>query len=352
VRHGAISGQARLLAAVSDLDSVPAPTTEVAAKRLVGVIEALIPGDLSKVYLGDEVGYYNVRPRFGGRRIADLPPPWFANARDHEHIVVAIHDPTGLLVTCRRSDVGSFRSLRPTIDYGHFWRPFGIENIIGAPVDFPNEHAYLASYRVAGDFSDGEIRILDQLRPIASRLLRRSAVSGLADACVRAWCLAPREAEVFAFVGVGMPLRSIASVLGLSVGTVRTHLGKAYARTAVRSRAAATSALLDVVESTALGEAGRRLVPGEVGPLTPRESAVLRIAATGRTTSAIASAIGISMETTKTHLANTYRKLGVQNRSQALLLMGLTGGSLGASDRTNAGTQPRRHPTPTSPAQA
>jgi DNA-binding CsgD family transcriptional regulator len=50
--------------------------------------------------------------------------------------------------------------------------------------------------------------------------------------------------------------------------------------------------------------------------------AVLRIAATGRTTAAIASLSGISMETAKTHLANAYRKLGVENRSQALLMMG------------------------------
>ena len=127
---------------------------------------------------------------------------------------------------------------------------------------------------------------------------------------------------MFAFAGVGLSLPSIASLLGLSVGTVRTHLGKAYTKTAVRSRAAATSALLDVVEPTALEEAGRRLVPGEEGPLTRREIAVLRIAATGRTTSAIASVAGISTETAKTHLANVYRKLGVQNRSQALLLVG------------------------------
>jgi DNA-binding CsgD family transcriptional regulator len=79
----------------------------------------------------------------------------------------------------------------------------------------------------------------------------------------------------------------------------------------VRSRAGATSALLDVVEPTALEDARRGLVAGELSPLTGRERTVLRIAATGRTTS-------------KTHLANVYRKLGVQNRSQALLLVGAT----------------------------
>ena len=113
-----------------------------------------------------------------------------------------------------------------------------------------------------------------------------------------------------------------------SKATVRTHLGRAYAKTAVHSRAAVTSALLDV-GPTALKEARHRFVPGEAGPLTRREIAVLRTAATGRTTSAIASVIGISTETTKTHLANVYRKLGVRNRSQALLLARISQSDLG-----------------------
>jgi DNA-binding CsgD family transcriptional regulator len=93
--------------------------------------------------------------------------------------------------------------------------------------------------------------------------LRRSAVSSLAAASASTWGLSPREAEVFAFAGVGLSLPAIASILGLSLGTVRTHLGRAYAKAAAHSRAAATSALLDVVGPTALQEAGRALVPGE-----------------------------------------------------------------------------------------
>jgi DNA-binding CsgD family transcriptional regulator len=141
---------------------------------------------------------------------------------------------------------------------------------------------------------------------------------------------------VFAFAGVGLSLPAIASILGLAVGTVRTHLGKAYVKTAVRSRGAVTAALLDV-DPTALRDAGRQLLPGGAGPLTRRERAVLRIAATGRTTSAIASEIGISTETTRTHLANVYRKLGVQNRSQALLLASTAGISLSGPDRPVVG---------------
>jgi DNA-binding CsgD family transcriptional regulator len=145
---------------------------------------------------------------------------------------------------------------------------------------------------------------------------------------------------VFAFAGVGLSLPSIASLLGLSVGTVRTHMGKAYKKTGVRSRATATSALLDGVEPTALQEARRGLVPGRGGPLTRREMAVLRIAATGRTTSAIASVLGISKETAKTHLANAYRKLGVKNRSQALLLVGTAKVSVAPRGRELIPTSP------------
>jgi DNA-binding CsgD family transcriptional regulator len=336
MRHGAISEQARLLAAVSELDASPAPATEDAARTLARVLGAIIPGEFANVYLGQlGVAFANVQAKPAGRLLADRslrsPSAW-----DQEPPVVAIHDSTGLLVTCRRSDVGIFGSLRPTTDYGHYWRPFEMADMIGVRVGFPTEHAYLASYRTTV-FSEQDVRTLDQLRPVASRLLRRASVGKLAEASARAWGLGPREAEVFALAGVGLSLPSIASILGLSVGTIRTHMGKAYAKTAVRTRAAATSALLDVAGSTALRDAGRGLVPGGAEPLTRRESAVLRVAASGRTTAAIASAIGISTETAKTHLANAYRKLGVQNRSQALIMLGTAKPSAGGSEPSAVG---------------
>jgi DNA-binding CsgD family transcriptional regulator len=286
------------------------------------VVSELVPGDLSLVCLGDGRSFDDVHHDVDGRLVADLPL-WSSGVRGREHPVVAFDDSTGLLTIGQRSDVGSPGSRVPAATrYCHFWRPFGVENMLGAPIEFANDSSYLASFRATSGFSAGDIRLLDQLRPFGSRLLRRASVSSLAEAAANAWGLAPRESEVFVFAGVGLSLRSIASILGLSVATVRTHLGKAYKKAAVRSRAAATSALLDVMGPTALQVAGRGLVPGEGGPLTRREMAVLRIAATGRTTAAIASLSGISMETAKTHLANAYRKLGVENRSQALLMMG------------------------------
>lgn len=342
MRKGAISGQARLLAAVSELDGSVAPATETAAARLAWVANSLVPGEFSMVCLGDGLkGITDPPQRIEGRRL-DSPEALASAMRGRGHPMVASHDLTGLLITGRRGDLRTVHPPPPAFAYGHFWRPLGIEHMVGAPIGsstggaglaFPSERAYLASYRVASDFSDEDVWFMDRLRPVAARFLRRASVSGLAETSMRTWGLGPREAEVFAFAGVGLSLPDVASILGLALGTVRTHMGRAYGKVGVRSRGAATAALLDA-DPTALQDAGRRLVPGAAGPLTRRERAVLRAAATGRTTTAIASLMGISTETTKTHLANAYRKLGVQNRSQALLLVGSARLAASASERT------------------
>lgn len=55
---------------------------------------------------------------------------------------------------------------------------------------------------------------------------------------------------------------------------------------------------------------------------TPRERElqVLRLAAGGHANKEIASLLGISQRTVQTHLLNTYRKLGVDNRASAVLV--------------------------------
>ena len=51
--------------------------------------------------------------------------------------------------------------------------------------------------------------------------------------------------------------------------------------------------------------------------LTPRESEVLGLVASGRTSKSIADELGIALPTVKRHLANIYEKLGTANRVQA-----------------------------------
>jgi DNA-binding NarL/FixJ family response regulator len=52
-------------------------------------------------------------------------------------------------------------------------------------------------------------------------------------------------------------------------------------------------------------------------PLTSREIEILRLAAAGYTNGRIARELWITEQTVKFHLSNTYRKLGVSNRTQA-----------------------------------
>jgi DNA-binding NarL/FixJ family response regulator len=51
--------------------------------------------------------------------------------------------------------------------------------------------------------------------------------------------------------------------------------------------------------------------------LTQRELEILRLAAGGASNSRIASELWIAEQTVKFHLSNTYRKLGVANRTEA-----------------------------------
>ena len=60
-----------------------------------------------------------------------------------------------------------------------------------------------------------------------------------------------------------------------------------------------------------------RPVAAAENPLTPREQEVVALAARGRSNGEIATALHITEQTVKLHLANSYRKLGVTNRTQA-----------------------------------
>jgi DNA-binding NarL/FixJ family response regulator len=51
--------------------------------------------------------------------------------------------------------------------------------------------------------------------------------------------------------------------------------------------------------------------------LTRREVEILRLVAEGRTNSEVARSLWVTEETVKFHLSNTYRKLGVSNRTEA-----------------------------------
>ncbi len=92
---------------------------------------------------------------------------------------------------------------------------------------------------------------------------------------------------------------------------------------AVRAVARGESALDPAVTAKVMAQltsgkpAGAQHTPEK---LTARELDVLRLAARGHTNRAIGRALGISNRTVQGHLANIFAKLGVANRTEAVLL--------------------------------
>ena len=60
-----------------------------------------------------------------------------------------------------------------------------------------------------------------------------------------------------------------------------------------------------------------RRATAEACPLTRRELEILLLAAEGHTNGQIARSLWVTEQTVKFHLSNTYRKLGVANRTEA-----------------------------------
>jgi DNA-binding NarL/FixJ family response regulator len=61
----------------------------------------------------------------------------------------------------------------------------------------------------------------------------------------------------------------------------------------------------------------RQAAAGDACPLTDRELEILKLVAEGYTNGKIARELWVTEQTVKFHLSNTYRKLGVANRTEA-----------------------------------
>ena len=68
------------------------------------------------------------------------------------------------------------------------------------------------------------------------------------------------------------------------------------------------------------GGAPAELRSATPSPLTPRETEMVRKLADGKVYKQIAIDLDLRVSTVRTHLYNTYKKLGVADRAQAVLL--------------------------------
>jgi two-component system NarL family response regulator len=67
-------------------------------------------------------------------------------------------------------------------------------------------------------------------------------------------------------------------------------------------------------------EAGGVSVPVSPAHLSRRENEVLEIIARGKTNRDVATELGVTVHAVKFHLASIYRKLGVSNRTEAVVV--------------------------------
>ncbi len=85
---------------------------------------------------------------------------------------------------------------------------------------------------------------------------------------------------------------------------------------AIRTVAAGNVAIAPAV-ARALVDAARR--PAEPAPLTEREREVILLIADGRTNQQIATRLGVTERTARTHVSNILAKLGLTSRTQAAM---------------------------------
>jgi LuxR family maltose regulon positive regulatory protein len=189
------------------------------------------------------------------------------------------------------------------------------------------EHITLARVLIAGSASEGDDRSHKPVRRLLDRLLEAAASGGRTGSVIeilvmqalahraagdipaglraleRALALAEPEGYVRSFVDEGAPMRDLLRHV------VSKGVSRAYAR---RLLSAFDEPAQPVAAPAALA------IAGLAEPLTAREVEILRLIAAGMRNQEIADQLVISLSTVKRHIANTYGKLGVDHRTEAV----------------------------------
>jgi DNA-binding NarL/FixJ family response regulator len=177
---------------------------------------------------------------------------------------------------------------------------------------------YLESFadlRIVGVAATGEdlLARLREWKPhvVLQDLLLPGGIDGI-ETTKRALKLMP-DLRVVALTASVDEARMMGVLRAGALGYVRKHADPEVLVAAIRSVARGRP-FIDPV-------AGRDLIRGgePLDELTDRELEVLRELALGRANKEIASALGISDETVKTHVAHLLAKLQVENRAQAIV---------------------------------
>jgi LuxR family maltose regulon positive regulatory protein len=185
------------------------------------------------------------------------------------------------------------------------------------------EHTTLARLLIAQRKSLG-----DRVLPFLERLRVAAQLGGRLGSVIELLVLQASTHQALADQRASLAAVSEALTLGEPEGFLRVFLDEGAAmrdllRTAVARGLGGVYArrVLTAFEAAAVPPAPRATVDeAKAGapPLTPRELEILRLIAAGLRNAEIAKHLSISDATVKRHIANTYGKLGVEHRTEAL----------------------------------
>jgi DNA-binding NarL/FixJ family response regulator len=173
-------------------------------------------------------------------------------------------------------------------------------------------------FQVVGAASSAEeaVTLVGQQRPDLVLLdLELPGMSGV-EAIPRL-CEASPSTHVLVFTAYDTDERVLSAVRAGAGGYLLKGAAVTEITSAIRAVAGGGTAL---APSAAAKLADAVRAPRGAGPLTAREREVLRLVAQGFPGKQIAGALGISERTVKFHTASLIRKLGADNRAQAVAL--------------------------------
>jgi len=195
---------------------------------------------------------------------------------------------------------------------------------IADPSHIPYGADAIAAYLAAGRPDDAS-RIVHQLAscPLPSRWPAAAAAAGRAALALHEGNLETAEVT-FAqatrlMQGVSMPLAQCRTLTAygalLARCGQRDHARQLLSSALHRAQTCGSGWYADLA-LTELRRAGGRATRIPRGQLSPQEKAVARLARAGRTNRQISAELYLSVNTVETHLAHTYRKLGISRRSE------------------------------------
>jgi DNA-binding NarL/FixJ family response regulator len=203
----------------------------------------------------------------------------------------------------------------PSSDPGRRWRILIAEDQAIVREGLAALVGYQADMEVVGSAPDGEeaVRLYGELRPDVTLMDLRMPRRGGLDAITAIRTIDP-DAQIL--------------VLTTYDGDEDVYRSLQAGARGYLLKDAATEELVGAIRAVARGD---RHIPAAVAqrladramagpPLTEREVEVLRLVAAGKTNKEIATALFIAEGTVKTHLNSIHEKLGVRDRTEAVMV--------------------------------